>query len=221
MESIRNLTEHAGLRDGLMRFKALLYCLVHPFDGFYECKFRGLKSSFLAILGIVLYGVMANVKYQYTGFIVNTNPIHRMNSITNFIAAVSVLVLFIIGNWTITTLFNGKGSLTDILMVIGYGLYPVIGMELMTVILSNFLTLDEMMLLRAFSMLIWGWAFLVMLAGLITVHEYTLGQTILTLVATAISMIIIVFIFVLYLTLMQQIVSFAMVVGREAIRRIL
>ncbi len=203
-----------------VKFDALLYSLLHPFDGFYECKHRGLKSVPLAIIGIVLYGLVACVKYQYTGFVINSNPIHLMNSVRIFLSAISIFVLFAIANWTITTLFNGKGFLTDILMVVGYALYPVIAGDIFFIIGSNIVVQEEAMLLYAVSSIIWAWFAFLVVAGLTTIHEYTFGRTIVTILASVASMTIIVFVVILYFTLMQQFISFFLSLIEEIIRRV-
>lgn len=202
------------------KFYALLYSLVHPFDGFYELKHRGLKSNTLSIIALVLYGLVACIKYQYSGFVVNDNPIHRMNSVQIFFSAVGIFVLFAIANWTITTLFNGKGFISDILMVLGYALYPVIVGDIIYIIASNFIVQEEAMLLYAVSSLIWAWFAFLVLAGLTTVHEYTFSRTLVTIFASVVSMTIIVFVVILYFTLVQQFVSFFLSLIKEIIRRV-
>lgn len=201
------------------KVQALFYTLLHPFDGFYECKHHGLKSMPLAILGLVLFGFMACLKYQYAGFVVNTNAIHFMNSLRIFVSATSIFILFAVANWTITTLFNGKGFLGDIIMVIGYALYPVILGDIIYLIGSNFVIQEEVILLLAVSGISWVWFAFLALAGLTTIHEYGFGRTIVTILASFISMIIIIFILILYVTLMQQLISFISSLLKELIRR--
>jgi hypothetical protein len=89
----------------------LKYAAFHPFDGFYEIKNRQKGSVLLATIILALYGIMQCLSYQYTGFIMNTNALFAMNSITIFISAISIFVLFTVSNWTVTTLFNGKGNM--------------------------------------------------------------------------------------------------------------
>lgn len=202
------------------KLQTLFYSLLHPFDGFYECKHRSLKSTPLAAIGIILYGLLACLKYQYTGFVINTNPIHYMNSVTIFLSAVSVFLLFALANWTITTLFNGKGFLSDIVMVIGYALYPVVIGDVLYLILSNFVIQEEVMLLTALSAVAWVWFAFLVVAGLTTIHEYGFGVTLATILASFISMAIIVFIFILYITLMQQLISFFSSLIQEILRRV-
>lgn len=219
MDSNTVMTNTHKYRTPKSKLRALFHTLLHPFDGFYECKHRGLKSLRLAILGIVIFGLLACVKYQYTGFVINTNAIHYMNSVRIFVSAISVFILFAVANWTITTLFNGKGFLSDIVMVIGYALYPVILGDLIYLIASNFIIQEEAILLIAISGISWAWFAFLVLAGLTTIHEYGFGRTMVTILASFVSMIIIVFILILYVTLMQQLISFLTSLIQELIRR--
>ena len=54
--------------------KNLFYTLFHPFDGFFEMKFRKKGSMALATVLLVLYGLVSIFNTQYTGFIFNFFP---------------------------------------------------------------------------------------------------------------------------------------------------
>ncbi|MCD8023405.1 MAG: hypothetical protein LUF30_10710 [Lachnospiraceae bacterium] len=85
----------------------LKYSVFHPFDAFYEIRFRGKGSNLLSVLILVLFGLLMCVSYQYTGFIINENQLASMNSISIFCTWMLGFILFIVGNWSITTLLNG------------------------------------------------------------------------------------------------------------------
>ena len=85
------------------------HSLVHPFDGFFEIRFRNQGSLLIATLLLIAYAVLRCLSYQYTGFVMNLNNIDEMNALSIFISTISVVVLGSVANWTITTLFNGKG----------------------------------------------------------------------------------------------------------------
>ena len=204
----------------LEKFKYIKHCVFHPFDGFYEAKNRGKGSVLVATVLICLYCVLQCVEVQYTGFIMNMNQISRMNSVTIFISALSVLLLFVISNWTITTLFDGKGKLKDIYMVLCYSLLPMIVIDAVVVFASNYVIEEEAVLLTSLSVMGMVWfAFLVM-TGLCTVHEFSLAKTLVTLLATAVAALIILFLGVLFISLVEQMVQFAYIFGKELMRRI-
>lgn len=198
----------------------LKYALLHPFDGFYEIKYRNKGSLKIATIILVLYGIMQCVSYQYTGFVMNYNAIFQMNSISIFVSALSVLLLFTVSNWTITTLFNGKGNMKDIYTVLCYSLLPMLLMNGITVFISNFVIKEEVIILRSLQGIGVAWFIFVLLAGLCIIHEYSFAVNIKTLLATAVAAFIIIFLGILFFTLLERMYYFIMSVAQEAIRRL-
>lgn len=198
----------------------LKYSLLHPFSGFYEIRFRGKGSLGLAFLLLGIYGVLACAEFQYTGFIVNMNAIYEMNSVSIFISHVVIIFLFAVSNWTVTSLFNGKGNMKSIFTVITYSLVPLIISQILTIIVSNVIILDEVMLLRMLQGIGIVWFVFLIVTGLCTIHEYGLFQNLAALLATAIAALLIIFLFVLFLTLEEKMFGFIGSVGKEFLRRI-
>lgn len=194
--------------------------IFHPFDAFYEIKFREKGSISLAHVILILYGLLQCFSYQYTGFVMNYNYIHGMNSISIFISSLSILILFTVSNWTVTTLFNGKGNLKDVYIVLCYSLIPVIVVNVAVVFISNFVIEEEVMILRALQGFAVAWFVFLLIAGLCTIHEYTFGTNLLTLLATFVSALIIVFLCVLFFTLMEKMVLFVSSITQECMRRL-
>jgi hypothetical protein len=198
----------------------LKYAMFHPFDGFYEIKYRGKGSALIASVILILYGIMQCVSYQYTGFVMNMNAIFQMNSISIFISALSVFLLFTVSNWTITTLFNGKGNMRDIYIVLGYSVVPMLLLNGVTVFISNFVITEEVIILRSLQGIGVVWFVFILLAGLCIIHEYSFAVNIKTLLATAVAAFIIVFLGILFFSLMERMYYFVMTVAQEMVRRI-
>lgn len=204
----------------LEKFKYVKYCVFHPFDGFYEAKNRGRGSLLAATILLILYGILQCVKVQYTGFIMNLNHISRMSSITIFISALSVVLLFVISNWTTTTLFEGKGKLKHIYMVLCYSLLPMIFLDAIVVFASNFVISEEAVILNAISTMGTVWFCFLVVTGLCTIHEFSLAKTLVTIVVTAFAALIILFLGVLFLSLLEQMFQFLYIFIKELMRRI-
>ncbi len=198
----------------------LKYAMFHPFDGFYEIKYRGKGSALIASVILILYGIMQCVSYQYTGFVMNMNAIFQMNSISIFISALSVFLLFTVSNWTITTLFNGKGNMRDIFIVLGYSVVPMLLLNGVTVFISNFVITEEVIIVRSLQGIGVVWFVFILLAGLCIIHEYSFAVNIKTLLATAVAAFIIVFLGILFFSLMERMYYFVMTVAQEMVRRI-
>ncbi|HWT74972.1 MAG TPA: Yip1 family protein [Mobilitalea sp.] len=198
----------------------LKYALFHPFDGFYEIKYRNQGSALFATIILILYGIMQCISYQYTGFVMNFNAIFEMNSVSIFISAISVLILFTVSNWTVTTLFNGKGNMRDIYIVVCYSLLPMLIMNAFTVFVSNFVIKEEVIILKSVQGIGVVWFVFVLLAGLCIIHEYSFATNIKTLLVTAIAAAIIVFLGILFFSLLERMYYFISSVVQEMIRRL-
>ncbi|HBI72254.1 MAG TPA: hypothetical protein DEG06_11785 [Lachnospiraceae bacterium] len=198
----------------------LRYALFHPFDGFYEIKYRKKGSTLIATIILILYGIIKCISYQYTGFIMNFNAIFEMNSVSIFISALSLIILFTVSNWTVTTLFNGKGNMRDIYIVSCYSLLPMVLINAFTVFASNFIIKEEVIILKSIQGIGAAWFVFVLLAGLCIIHEYSFAVNIRTLLATAVAAFIIVFLGILFFSLLERMYYFISSVAQEMIRRI-
>ncbi len=192
----------------------------HPFDAFYEIRFRGKGSVALAVLILVLFGVLQCIAYQYTGFVINENELESMNSISIFLTWVLGFVLFIVSNWSVTTLLNGKGGMGDILKVTAYSLVPFICTLVFQVFVSNFIIEEEAMIVYVVTGIGIVWSLFMLLAGLCVIHEYGFGKNLIAIALTFVAAAIIMFLGILFFTLIEQMVLFVVSVGQEFIRRL-
>ncbi len=196
------------------------YSLLHPFDGFFEIRFRNHGSLLIATLLLIAYAVLNCIKFQYTGFVMNFNNIHEMDALSLFISTISVIVLFTVSNWTITTLFNGKGKMKDIYIVVCYALTVLIVGDVIVTFASNFVTTEEVMILTSVQLLCYVYFIFLVVAGLGTVHEYGLGGNIMSIVMSIVAAAIILFIGILLFTMIERMVSFFSSVFEELMRRL-
>ncbi len=192
----------------------------HPFDAFYEIRFRGRGSVPLAAGILVLFGILQCVSYQYTGFVINKNDLAAMNSVSIFLTWVLGFALFIVSNWSVTTLLNGKGNMGDILKVTAYSLVPIICTLTFQVFVSNFIILEEAMIVYVVTGIGTVWSLFMLLAGLCVIHEYGFAKTLAAIGLTFVAAAIIMFLGILFFTLIEQMVVFLISVGQEFLRRL-
>jgi len=189
--------------------------LFHPFDGYEEFKRYGKGKMQVAVIFIFLFAVFRIFEFQYEGILINPNNPIELNSLQEIFAVALLVFLFTVGNWSVTTLMEGKGKFKEIVMVTGYALFPIIVIGYPAVILSNFLTLEEM----AFYTLIMGIAYVLaawmLFMGILNIHQYGLGKTILAFIATFLAMAVMMFIGLLFFDLIQQFISFIVSIYRE------
>jgi len=189
--------------------------IFHPFDGFEDFKRYKQGKLSVAIVFILLYAYFQIFSFQHLGFLINTNNPIDLNSLQEIFSVVLLIGLFTVGNWSVTTLMNGKGTYKEILMVTGYALFPLIIIGFPAVILTNFLTLEEMAFYTLFMYVAYiatGWT---LFMGILNIHEYGLLKTILALLATVVSMAVMMFVGLLFFDLIQQAIAFVTSVIEE------
>lgn len=206
-------TKLKSMYHHFIRFPA--HILFHPFDGYEEFKRYKKGKLSVAIVFIIVFVYYQIFRFRNLGFLVNTNNPMELNSLEEFFTVFLLLFLFTVGNWSVTTLMQGKGTYKEILMMTGYSLFPMLLFGFAGTILSNFLTLDEMgfyHLLMYVAYALTGW---MLFMGVLNIHEYGLGKTILAFIATFISISVMMFVGLLFFDLIQQIIAFVASVVNE------
>jgi len=186
-----------------------LYTLFHPMDGFYQVKTRKIGSVGLAAGIIVSAYFLFTFRFFFTGYIFNLNRPIDYNVLINLLQTIGLAGLFIVANWAVCTLLEGSGSLKEITVVTAYSLIPALAAVAINVILSNFLVQSESAFLSMIIVVGISWSVLLLLCGLLCVHEYSMMKTIVSVFITLLGMAIIVLLIVMFLSLLQQTVGFA------------
>ena len=125
-----------------------------------------------------------------------------------FASILPPVFLWVISNWCFTTLFDGEGSLKDIYIATCYALFPLPPFLILTTLLSNIVTVDEAGLLTLALGVSLFWCGFLLFFGMQVIHDYTLFKNILTTLATIIGMVFIMFLAVLFTSLVTKIVGF-------------
>lgn len=199
------------------KLKYALYTMTHPLDGFYEIRHRNKGSIYLSILFVILFSFSFSMNKQYASFIVSDFNPYWSNSISDFIAVFMFYILFSISNWSVTCLMNGEGRLKDIVTMAGYSTLPLIFTLIPATILSRLIAANE----EAFYVLIIGvanlWFIYLAVIGIMTIHNYTFGKTLITIFLTFVAMAIIIFVSLLLVSLVQQVFLFIQSIYTELV----
>ena len=191
----------------------------HPADGYYEIRHRERGSVPIAVLLVVLFSFSFSINRTAASFIVNDVDPLDVNALTELISVLLLYLLFCVGNWSITCLMEGEGRLKDIAIAIGYAMVPMIVCFNLATILSQFVAQNE----EAFYFMVLGigiaYGLFMILIGIMQVHNYTLGKTMVTILLTFISMFIIIFVVLLLADLINQVYSFLYSIYQELIFR--
>ena len=196
------------------------YVLTHPIDGFYEMKryHRGLLK--VATFYLVIEATLGILQYRYTGFLFNNFNPATFDYIRQILVTVSPYAAFIVANWAITTLMDGKGSIKDIYNVVGYALFLKVWLSIANIFLSNVFTMDEAFFYYGIETFGYVVMLFLVFMGVLTVHEYSLSKAVLTIILTVVVIGVIVFLGLLTFSLIQQIYVFLVTIYREIILRL-
>lgn len=201
------------------KWKYAFYTVSHPMDAYYEIRHRDRGSVPVAVVLVMLFSFSFSINRMAASFVVNNVYPLSVNALTELFAVLLLYLLFCVGNWSITCLMEGEGRLKDIAIAVGYALTPIIVCYNIATIVSQFVAADE----EAFYwvILIAGIAYglLMMLMGIMQVHNYTLGKTLVTIFLTFIAMFIIIFIVLLFVDLITQVYNFFYSIYQELIYR--
>lgn len=184
------------------------YLIFHPFDAFWDLKheYRGsVKSAFLILLATIVTFFYQSVG---TGYIFSPDDSSYMNILTTLLSVGMPLILWVVANWCLTTLFEGEGSLKDIFISTCYSLTPLILLVIPSVLLSNVLVLEEEALFTFLQTLAFVWTGILLVFGTMVTHDYSFGKNILTIVGTIVGMAFIMFVGILFSTLVAKMISF-------------
>ena len=204
----RRATLKIGRRSLKEEVLYAFHVIFHPFDGFWDLKHerRGsVKSAFVLLLFTIAAFFYKSIG---TAYIHNPSDAGYMSIIGNITAVVVPLLLWVIANWCFTTLFEGEGSMKDIFIATCYSLTPLPLLMIPAVFLTNFLTLDEAGIVSMLNGFAFLWMGILLVFGTMITHDYSLGKNILTCIVTVVGMAFIMFIVILFSTLMSQIVGF-------------
>ena len=188
-------------------FLYAFHIIYHPFDGFWDMKHekRGSIKGALICIGITIVAFI----YQALGtaYIFNAD-VSNVSIIGQAISVITPFALFCVANWCLTTLFDGEGSLKDIIMSAGYSLLPIALLVIPATLISNVLTLDEATIITLLSTIGYIWAGMLIFFGMMVIHDYTIGKNLLTIFGTLVGMAFIMFVGVLFSGLLTKVFSF-------------
>lgn len=190
------------------KWKFLFYTLSHPADGFYEIRHRDRGSVPLAVLMVIVFSFCFSMNRMLASFVVNDVDPRTVDSVKELTSVLLLYLLFCVGNWSITCLMEGEGRLKDIAIVVGYAVVPMILTFIPATIISQGIADNEEVFYTMIMAVGIGYAVLMALIGIMQIHHYSLGKTLLVLLLTFVAMFIIIFVCLLLIDLINQVYNF-------------
>ena len=206
----QKVNRRAATAGGKRTFKEeLLYCfhtMFHPFDGYWDLKHEKRGSVRASLVFVALTIVSFYYQNIGQGYITNARGVYS----TFWAQVTGVLVpllLFVVGNWCLTTLFEGEGSLKDIFIACSYSLAPLPVFIIGTTMFSNVALKNETDILELLVTFAFIWVFMLIFFGTMTTHDYSLFKNVLTTLGTLVAMVFIMFLALLFTSLLGKLVS--------------
>lgn len=195
--------------------KLLFSVNIHPFNSFYKIQEKKLGSWKICFVMTVVFFFVYIAESLYGGFAFTTYDVNTYNSFLVFLRSSGLIVLYIIVNWLVSTLFSGRGRIKDIACVACYSLTPMIVGDILSIILTNILIPSEgafISILKGVSLL---FTLLLIVIGTIVVHDFDFKHFVGTMVLTIIGMAIVVFLLIMIWLLIQQLAFFLITIYKE------
>ena len=203
------------MRDVLGTFFYGFHVIIHPFDGFWVLKHHRRKSWQAATIILLLVLIATFVRMQMSGFLFMGNDPEQRNVLMGFVSTLVPLAMWVVVNWSVTTLFDGKGKMKEIYIFSCYALLPMALINLPMALISHFLSIDEAVFMSVAMMATDAWCLWLMLSGGAVVHDYTMFKSVITAVCTVLGIAAAAFLILVIYSSLSQLVNFFVTIGME------
>ncbi len=216
---LKTLTKNEKWSKYIDSLKFSLYCMSHPLDGFWDLthEHRGTYAAANTILIITL--IVRIMKLRYTSFLFLNVYWEDINIFLYVASILFPLALWVIGNWALTTLFDGKGRLGQVYMGTCYGMVPYPLIQLPLMIVSNFVTIEEGQFYSVLSVISLIYCAILIITAMGQIHAFGAGKNLFFTVATLFAMLVMVFILMIFFSMISQGVAYFISIARELMFR--
>lgn len=204
---------HYAIR--ISRKQMPMWCLRHPFRGFQEMRQGSLHS--LGATGIILavWFLVSILSTQLTAFHFNPTADEELNIFVILAKTVGIYALFVLCNWAVATLADGRGKLGEIAAYAAYALLPYIVTQVVLMVLSNVFSLEEAAFYNVIQTVGFMATAVYLLIALREVHDYSLKTTLLTLAGTFLGMYFVLLIITIVYSMFAQLIGFLVMLYSE------
>ena len=207
--------QKSRLRIFAERLRYAFYLIFHPFSSFWDLKEEKIGSVPSAVVLLLLATFSYLLLQAYSGFLFNYTDISQLNIYVELLSIIIPVILWCAVNWGLTTLMEGKGTMRDIFVSISYSLTPLMVCYLPLIPISHFLTLQEEPFYRLLLVIPVIWSLALVFFGTMITHNYTLSKNLLTVVSTIIGIGIVIFIGLLFFSVLGHLGGFVETIFTE------
>lgn len=216
---LASLKKKETYKNYIKSFRFAFYCLTHPLDGYWDLTHEKRGSIAVANTILILSLVTRIATLRYTSFLFLKVYWPDVNILLYCATIVFPLALWCLGNWGLTTLFDGKARLKQIYMATCYAMLPYPLINLPLILVSNVVTAEEGSFYSVLVIISLVWAGVWIIAAMMQIHEYTIGKTIFFTVATIFAMLVLIFLLLLFFSLFSSGIAYFISLGKEIMFR--
>ena len=187
----------------------------HPFQAFQAMKVQKFTSVGLAFLFVLVYYLATVSQDLYGGFMYVIVDKANYNALFTLIGSVGVLLLWVITNWGICMLHDGKGSLKEVFCMSAYSMTPAIVFCLIFTVGSHVIPATNTDTFGMISTILTIYTVLLLLIGMTVIHEYSFFKAMGMAIITVLCMALAAFVLCSVILLAQQFVVFLASVFNE------
>ena len=209
-----------GWRRYISSLKYGMYVIFHPFDGFWDLVHEQRGSLLAAHTWLFLFLLTYVMRLMLTNFQFITAPIQYINIYEQCGSLLFPFLILCLSNWALSTLFDGKGRFQDIYMAMCYALVPYVIIQLPLILVSNMISFDEAAYYQVLGSASIIWCLFLVFVGLMQVHDYTPGKTLIFLFFTIFGALVILFLILVFFSLLSDAVGFFVSLYREVAFRL-
>ena len=197
-----------------------LHVITHPFDGFWDLTHEHRGTLAAANTFLILFLITRVLKLLCTSFQFISTPVQHINVFEEMGSLLLPFLILCLANWAMTTLFDGKGRFKDIYIGMCYALVPYILIQLPMILVSNMLTFEEGSLYSVMLSISIVWCVFLVFVGLMEIHDYGPGKTFIFIIVTIVGAAVIIFLVLVFFSLLSDAFGFFVSLYREVAYRL-
>ncbi len=193
--------------------------LGRPADAFQELKRtrRGTPAVASIVIGAAWAVFLLDAAGRGYLFAESFGP--RPNLAMMSLAFFAMLALFVAGNYLVSSINDGTGSVVEVYCMTGYALLPFVIVQPLAVALTHVLTPNEAFLVQLCRIVAFGWTFVALSIGVAETHEYLYRDALKSLLVSVFFMLIAVISMTIVVVLAGQAIDLVLSVIREVLAR--
>ncbi|ERJ11601.1 YIP1 family protein [Haloplasma contractile] len=204
------------IKDFLYMFRVMR----HPIDSYYELK-KGRKGSTLAATLILIVFFVIFMWYTIgKGFIYQFTQVEDMDFNSIVLGFFSLIFLFIVCNYLVTSINDGEGGLKQIYIMFMYSLAPIMLAMTFITLMSHIMTYNETFFLSIALLIGQVWTFINLQLGIQETHNYQIRTTFKSIALTITFMVILAVVLLIITIMWDQLYTFIETIIKEAIRNV-